>query len=1109
MIPEGCHIPETADALLRPRLHKRLSRYDRCRVILVTGQAAQGKSTLVAAFLKNSRERSLWFHLDRVSSDNSLLFDRLIRELTRSLRSRDRDTDAGKDIALPPHTPLGSRQDLLRQIDILGQLMGRYGQGLNIVFDDMETLDEKGAASDLIEGLIRESPDGVRFFLISRSQPAVNLFPFKMNRQVLTLTNADLAFTMDEAMAFFTAPGRLPEGSDVPGQDTIEKILKATEGWVGGLVLVSEAIRQARSLNHLPDHLTAEAFSYFSSEIYQTLAPEIRDFLLKTAIFDELDTKILSLFFDTVSPKAVLAELEKRNLFIRRVRNDSGRSVYRYNALFKDFLTADLLESAGREGVCQLNQKAGKIYLNQKDSEKAVFHFRQAGCYNEIARIIRITGTDYVITGRTDRLAEWIADLPGAMRTEDPWLILYDTMSRRIRGGATNIRAFAGALEGFRGQSDIRGQLLSIAYLIEASVFIRQPSQVILKWIRAGEQALEGLKGKHHFSWARTLLWQQIGLGYIAGNGDIPKGLSACKNAVLLARQIQNSDLLINAFIIETLGLVQSGDLSGARAMLDKTRTTTTFYPEYRALKNITNADLALKHGNMALTDELLSKSEADIDKFGLIFLYPGTVEVRALYHVQTGQFDQAVQAADHLSDFSILDGNDFYLGISHRIKAVASLCRDRYSEAVDWARKAIQELDQSRRGDIHLSLARQILGISLYHKGDHGPARKELEAVLAYFRSIGADLGVSETALCLGMLFYDAGDHTRGTGYLKAGLEKAMENNYCHIPLIDHRILARVLVMACFKQVVPGRKLADFLTGFNAPDLLNLVAKEIDAILRKLSKRQRPVASERLAVLFKLTRPKIMICTLGLFCVQLDTKFLPASVFGGPKPMQLLKLIVVKGGIDIPKEVLIDSLWPDATVVAGEKNLKVNLHRLRKALEPSPSKDFGNVYLSNKDGLISLDFDLVRIDTRLFTAFFEEGYTHEDRGRFTEALDAYDRAIGLYRGDYFAGDPYLPDVGNAREFFRLKSMAVLEKKAALHEELDQWQAAVDAWQALLGMDACHETAYQNLMILHADAGMKSGAVHIFERCRAVLKAELDASPGPDTLEIYRKVTAI
>ena len=1103
MMSGDSHIPDTSDALPRPRLYKVLERYSRYRVILVTGQAAQGKSTLTAAFLRTRPEKSLWFHLDPASADHGALFDRMIRKLPPGP-----DGENGTETAFPPHIPLGSRQDLLRQIDILGQLMAGYGQPLNIVFDDMETLDETGEAIGLIQGLIRESPRTVRFFLISRSRPPINLSRFRMKRQVLTLTNGDLAFTLEEAAAFFTTPGRMPHCSEAPDRDAVAKIHKATEGWAGGLVLVSESIRQAGGLSRLPAHLTAEAFSYFSNEIYRALAPEIRDFLMKTAIFDELDTGVLSRFFDTVCPDTVLANLEQRNLFIRRVGNDPAQPVYRYNALFREFLTAQL-QAAGPKKAAQLHRKAGEIYLSQKECEAAVFHFKQAGCHREIARIIRIRGTDYVITGRTDRLAEWIAFLPGEMREKDPWLTLYHTMSRRIKGGKDNIRAFSGALEQFRAQSDIRGQLLSIAYLIEASVFIRQPSHIILKWIRAGEQTLEGLKGMHRFSWARTLLWQQIGLGYIAGSGDIPKGLSACRNAAILARHINNPDLLINASIIQTLGLVQAGDLSGARAMLEKPRTATTLYPEYRALKNITNADLALKHGNMAQADELLSKSEADIDKFGLIFLYPGTVEARALYYVQIGQFDRAVQAADHLSDFSILDGNDFYLGISHRIKAVASLCRGRYGEAVDWARKAIRELDRSRRGDIHLCLARQILGIALFHRGEYGPAREELGAVLAYFRSVGAGLGACETVLCLGMLLNDTGNEADSAACLKAGLEKALDSNYRYFPLIASGLLARILATACHKQIIQARQLNRFLARFNTPDLLGSLAREIEALLDALPKQKIPGAAEGLSALFKCTRPQILIRTLGFFTVQLDDQVLPASVFGGPKPMMLLKLLVLKGGTDIPKEPLIEALWPEAALAAGEKNLKVNLHRLRKALDPAPAKHFGTLYLSHTAGRISLDRDLVQIDTRLFKALSDSGNALKDKGELARALAAYDRAVSLYRGDYFAGDPYLEGVGNAREFFRLKCMALLEKKAAIHEELDQWQAAVDAWQTVLKMDACHETAYQNLMILHADAGMKSDAVLLFERCRARLASELDTAPGPETMDIFRRIEAI
>ncbi|MCG8618304.1 MAG: protein MalT [Desulfobacterales bacterium] len=1103
MIPGGSHIPETPDVLPRPRLYNILSQYERCRVVPVTGQAAQGKSTLVASFLKQRPELSIWFHLDPTASDHGVLFDLLIRELPDDSQG---NTERG-NTAAPPHIPLGGRQDLLRQIDIVVQILTLYGKPLNIVFDDMEVLGERGSALDLIEGLINDSPPFVRFFLISRTRPPINLSRFKISRQVLTLTNTDLAFTLDEAMAFFTEKPWLTDGGDVPGKETVGKILKATEGWAGGLVLVSESLRRAGNLNHLPDHLTAEAFSYFSSEIYRSLTPDIRDLLKKTAIFDELDTKVLTLFFETADPRAMLAELERRNLFIRRVRHDAGGPVYRYNALFREFLTADLRETAGSRGIRKLNEQAGDIYWELKDHEKAIGHFMAAGCYEQIARIIRIKGADYVITGRAHRLAEWIDALPEQMTAEDPWLIFFATMALRIKGGKNNIRAFAGALELFREQSDARGILLCTAYLIEASVFIRQPSRIILKWIRAGEQALEDLKGQHRFTWARALLWQQIGLGYIAGNGDIPKGMSACRNAVILARHIDNPDLQLNASIIQILGLVHAGDLSGARAMLEKTRTMTTQYPEYRALKNITNADFALKRGDMVLADELLSKSEADIDKFGLIFLYPGTVETRAVYHIQTGQYDQAVQAADHLSDFSILEGNDFYLGISHRIKAIAALCRGQFDRAVDAAKNAIRELDQSRRGDIHLSLARQVLGLALYRAERYDAARDELKAVLQYFKSIGADLAGSETAICLGVLAHDTGDASGGARVLETGVSRAMENNYHYFPLLDHGTLARGLVLACSKQVVPEDKLAVFLDGFVAPEILELTAREIETFLSGLPKKKQGEAADRLSKLFRATRPRVMINTLGPFSVTLGTKALPVSVFGGAKPLQLLKAIVLKGGTDVPKEVLIDALWPDTAAAAGEKNLKVNLYRLRKALEPSHSKAFGYVYLSQKAGRISLDPGLVRTDTRLFSALVDDGNAREQKGRLSEALDVYDKALTLYRGDYFAEDPYLEWMGNTREFFRRKCISVLVKKAAIHEELDQWQAAVEAWEAVLRLDACNEPAYQNLMILYADAGMQTEAVSVFDRCRETLKQDLDAVPARDTLAIYERIT--
>jgi DNA-binding SARP family transcriptional activator len=687
-------------------------------------------------------------------------------------------------------------------------------------------------------------------------------------------------------------------------------------------------------------------------------------------------------------------------------------------------------------------------------------------------------------------------------------------MTRRIKGGEKNIKAFGRALESFKAAGDERGILLCTAYLIEAAVFIRKPSQVILNWIQAGEVTLKSLKGQHRYTWARALLWQQIGLGYIAGNGDIPKGISACRNAILLAQRIENPDLQLNASVILTLGFVQSGDFTRAREMLEKIEEITQEgrHPEYRALKNITNIDYALKKGEFDLAETLLEKSEADIEKFGLIFLYPGFVEARAIYLVSTGQFAQALQAADHLSDFSILEGNDFYLGISHRIKAMSFLREKKYGLARQSALPAVKELGLSKRGDIHYFLARQILGFSLFYTDDFKAAQAELEAVLAYFTSISSDLCFCETSFILGLISLGLKEEDRAAAYLNSGLQRAMENEYYHFPLVDDRTIAQVLVhtgvlqSTPFSEIFGNPAMGDYLGRLVSSTLSPLVREEIIRVLGCVSPKERSLRTEQLKHLYKLAQPKISINTLGEFSVRINDRVLDKSAFEGAKPIFLLKAIVMNGSRDIPKEILMDALWPDASAEAGEKNFKINLHRLRKGLEPDFIKEFGYAYVSQKAGLVSLDLELIRLDIDMFLALGAEAGRLESEDKPEAALLCYTRAARLYKGDYFAEDPYLEWIGRSRDLFRSKYIEILEKKALLHEDMDQWQEAVDTWRAILGADPFFEAAYRNLMILYADAGRKNEALHVFKECRAILEKELDTEPESQTREIYTRI---
>ena len=76
-----------------------------------------------------------------------------------------------------------------------------------------------------------------------------------------------------------------------------------------------------------------------------------------------------------------------------------------------------------------------------------------------------------------------------------------------------------------------------------------------------------------------------------------------------------------------------------------------------------------------------------------------------------------------------------------------------------------------------------------------------------------------------------------------------------------------------------------------------------------------------------------LRICTLGRFAILRDEA--PIH-FGGKvqhKPMELLKAIISFGGKDVPKDTVVDILWPHAEGDMARQSFDTTLHRLRRLI--------------------------------------------------------------------------------------------------------------------------------------------------------------------------------
>ena len=137
---------------------------------------------------------------------------------------------------------------------------------------------------------------------------------------------------------------------------------------------------------------------------------------------------------------------------------------------------------------------------------------------------------------------------------------------------------------------------------------------------------------------------------------------------------------------------------------------------------------------------------------------------------------------------------------------------------------------------------------------------------------------------------------------------------------------------------------------------------------------------------------------------------------------------------------------------------------------------------------------------------FCSEGEKKEKSNKKDKAILFYDKAIQLYQGDYFVEEPYVEWLSARRDLFRMKYIEILEKKALIHESLGQAGMAVDAWQKILQADPLYEKAYQKLMLMYADAGLKNRALNVYKECKNIFRQELDIDPDNVTLEIYNQI---
>jgi two-component SAPR family response regulator len=250
---------------------------------------------------------------------------------------------------------------------------------------------------------------------------------------------------------------------------------------------------------------------------------------------------------------------------------------------------------------------------------------------------------------------------------------------------------------------------------------------------------------------------------------------------------------------------------------------------------------------------------------------------------------------------------------------------------------------------------------------------------------------------------------------------------------------------------------------------------------------------------------PTIEVYCLGPFQVRVGWERIEHWRSG--KAKSLLKYLLAHHGRPVPRDALMEALWPGCEPVLANNNLKAAIRVLRETLSAAHDEDREFAWVVFEDGnyMVNPGADLWS-DTSEFEDHWARGWWLERDGRMEDAVVEYEAAEALYRGDYLEDDPYEEWTLLRREALKDTYLTILGKLGDYCMWTGDLENAIGYCQKIIAGDCCREDAYRRLMICHSRLGHRNRALAWYAICEKTVRAELDLPPDSQTKAMWQRL---
>jgi LuxR family maltose regulon positive regulatory protein len=523
----------------------------------------------------------------------------------------------------------------------LAPVLDAAGTPVVLAFDDAQALRSSGAV-DVVSALVMRLCPGSTVVVASRGEAPLPVGRLRAEDSVLELGAADLALSVDEAVALLHLAGV------AVGHPDLAAIVRRAEGWPVALHLAALALRdrswdgEARAPFSGDDRLLAD---YVRAELLSGLDPGELELLVRTSPFERLSGELCDAVLRRRGTGLLLRDLSRNGVPLTPL--DRGDHEFRLHPLVAETLRSEL--------------RRGEPHVERTVHARASVWFERAG--------VRDRAIDEAIAaGDTDRAAALIAALGPAValgrhaRALDGWLdrVGERELARRpafaiaaaasriahgdrgdaerwtavaervlVRGAPDAPSPFAGAPAALRASIARHGltrmrEDAARARELTAEDSLWRPLASLLEGVALhltgdGEAAHARLEEGARLGTAGVALARALSLAQLAllalDDGDVADAADSADRAVatLAAERLGEHPGSALAFAVASHALARSGRLEQARAAAaDARRLAATLGdppPWYEAELRISLAQAELRLSNPAAARDLLTKA--------------------------------------------------------------------------------------------------------------------------------------------------------------------------------------------------------------------------------------------------------------------------------------------------------------------------------------------------------------------------------------------------------------------------------------------------------------------------------------------------------------------